>query len=68
MHPELASYYDLSVYLDIDAEYQKKRILKRNSPQFAKLFFERWIPMETVYFSETAVMERCDLVIPIVEE
>ena len=68
MHPELASYYDLSVYLDIDAEYQKARILKRNSPQFAKLFFERWIPLENVYFSRTGAKDRCDLVIPVVAE
>ena len=68
MHPELASHYDLSVYLDIDAEYQRARILKRNSPQFARLFFDRWIPMETAYFSETGARARCDLVIPIVDE
>lgn len=68
MHPELASYYDFSVYLDIDAEYQKARIFKRNSPQFAKLFFEKWIPMENVYFSETGAKERCDLVISVLAE
>ena len=68
MHPLLADQYDLSVYLDIDDEYQSARILKRNSPQFAKLFFERWIPMERVYFSETRAKDRCDLIIPISAE
>lgn len=68
MHPDLASHYDLSVYLDIDPEYQRTRILRRNSPQFATLFFEKWIPMETVYFSETGARERCDLLVRIFNE
>jgi uridine kinase len=65
MHPSLAPYYDLSVFLDIEPEYQRERILKRNSPQLAKRFFEEWIPMEREYFAKTKVANRCDLVIKI---
>ena len=61
MHPELAEYYDLSVFLDIGAEYQMERILKRNSQTLAKRFFEEWIPLENLYFAEMRVRERCDL-------
>ena len=61
MHPELAEYYDLSVFLDIGAEYQKERILKRNSEKLAKRFFEEWIPLENIYFSKMCVKERCDI-------
>ena len=68
MHPELAPYYDFSVYLDIDSAYQRTRILKRNSPQYATFFFERWIPMENLYFSKTSAKERCDLSFLIAEE
>ena len=46
MHPEFGKYYDLAVFLDISKEKQKERILKRNSPEFAKRFFEEWIPLE----------------------
>ena len=51
MHPELSQYYDLSVFLDISEEFQKKRIEKRNTPPFVKRFLEEWIPMEIKYFS-----------------
>ena len=63
MHPELAGYYNFSVFLDITPEFQKKRIMKRNSPQFAERFFTEWIPMEHVYFDTMKVKERCDMVI-----
>ena len=65
MHKELAEFYDLSVFLDIEPEYQRKRILKRNSPPIAKRFFDEWIPMEREYFSKTDVANRCDMVIKI---
>jgi len=65
MHPELSGYYDLSVFLDISPELQKSRILKRNSPDMAKMFFERWIPLEKVYFEKMNVKDRCDMVIEI---
>ena len=67
MHPALAPYYTLSVFLNIDSAYQQARILKRNSPAFAKRFFEEWIPLEQRYFSQTQIRERCDLTLPIEE-
>ena len=67
MHPALAPYYTLSVFLNIDSTYQQARILKRNSPAFAKRFFEEWIPLEQRYFSQTQIRERCDLTLPIEE-
>ncbi len=65
MHPELESFYDLSVFLDIDPETQRQRILKRG--ERAEMFFTRWIPMEKRYFDELNVKERCDIVIKIKE-
>lgn len=67
MHPELAEYYDLSVFLDITPELQKARIRKRNSPELAKRFFTEWIPMEQRYFEYRKVKENCDTVIPVTE-
>jgi pantothenate kinase len=66
MHPMLEKYYDFSIYLNITPELQKTRILKRNSPHFAKRFFEEWIPLENKYFSETNIEKRCNLVINII--
>lgn len=65
MHPELADYYDFSVFLDISPDLQRERIMKRNSPQAAEMFFEKWIPLENKYFSETNIKERCSLSIKI---
>lgn len=63
MHPELSSFYDLSVFLDIDPETQRERIRKRNEPPLAERFFKEWIPLENRYFETTATPNRCDWVI-----
>lgn len=63
MHPKLAEYYNLSVFLDIPSQLQEMRIRKRNSPDMAERFFKEWIPMEHQYFEKLRVKERCDMVI-----
>lgn len=65
MHPELAEFYDLSVFLQIDSELQRQRILHRNGPELAQRFFTEWIPMENAYFQETNIKKRCDITLPI---
>ncbi|MBQ4561700.1 MAG: hypothetical protein IJA55_05165 [Clostridia bacterium] len=64
MHPYFGEYYDLSVFLDIAPELQRARILKRN-PQMADRFFNEWIPLERVYFSELDIPKKCDIIIDI---
>ena len=65
MHPSFERYYDLSIFLNIDPVYQKERILARNSPSFAKRFFEEWIPFENLYFAKMKIKERADIVFSI---
>jgi uridine kinase len=60
-HPSFERYYDLSIFLDIAPKHQKERILKRNSPQFAKRFFDEWIPLENKYFTHTEIKKRADV-------
>ena len=67
MHPSLSGHYDLSVFLDISPELQRKRILKRNSPNMAERFFNEWIPLEKTYFSKMQVAEHCDISVLISE-
>lgn len=64
-HPAFSDYYGLSVLLDIDPDYQRNRILARNSPWFAERFFNEWIPLENRYFEGTDIKKRTDLIIPI---
>ncbi len=65
MHPELAGYYDLSVFLEIDPALQRERILKRNTPAQAERFFNEWIPLERRYFEATDASARCDLILAV---
>ena len=58
MHPAFGKYYNFAVFLDIDPDCQRERILKRNSPSLAKRFFEEWIPLENRYFKETDIRQR----------
>ena len=67
MHPDLAPHYDLSVFLDVTPDLQKKRIQTRNTPDMAERFFNEWIPLEHRYFEGLNVKARCDMVIEIKE-
>ena len=67
MHPYFSEYYDISVFLDISSELQKKRIEKRNTPQMATRFFNEWIPLENKYFDKTQIKERSDISVSICE-
>lgn len=66
-HPYFGRYYDISVFLDIAPDVQKKRIEVRNSPVLARRFFEEWIPLENTYFEKTSIKERSDLIIPVTD-
>lgn len=61
-HPAFSKYYDFSVFLDIDSEKQKERVLNRNGEKLAKRFFDEWIPFENKYFSGTDIKKRSDLI------
>lgn len=65
MHPYFGKYFNLSLFLDITQEYQKERILNRNSVTFANRFFEEWIPLENKYFSVEKIEERCDMTVKV---
>ena len=65
LHPAFGDYCDLSVYLDIDPEQQRSRIMKRNSPAFAQRFFNEWIPLENRYFTETDIRARVHMTVPV---
>lgn len=65
MHPELSALYDLSVFLAVSPETQRRRILQREPSFKQQLFFRQWIPMENRYFQTFSIPERCDLRIEI---
>ena len=61
LHPALEPYYDLSVFLEISPESQRRRVLERNGPEWGQMFFDRWIPLENTSFQATRTAERCTL-------
>ena len=67
MHPLLAEHYDLSVFLRISPELQRRRITKRNGPEMAERFFTLWVPLELAYFEAMDPALRCDLVLEVEE-
>ncbi len=67
MHPDLAPYYDFSLFLDIRPDLQRRRILQRNTPEQAQRFFQRWIPLEQRYFQALDVPGRCSMILPVAD-
>ncbi len=63
LHPALREFYDLKVFLEVDQDTQKARILRRNGPEKLHIFVERWIPLEQRYFAACGVRECCDIIL-----
>ena len=61
----LWKYYDLHVFLDVDAEVQIERIKARNGAEAAKRFEDMWIPLEEAYFARSRVQEKCEFIFKI---
>jgi len=51
--------YDLTVFLTLSPEEQRARLLRRNGPA-AAIFFDRWIPLENMYFAAEQPEKYCD--------
>lgn len=61
MHPELRGAYDLSVFLAVDEQTQRQRILLRNGPKMLARFESEWIPLERRYFEHFDIPAACTL-------
>ena len=60
-HPELVSFYDLTIFLTVSPEEQMRRILIREGKEKAEIFRTKWIPLEEQYFSAFRIAELCHL-------
>jgi len=62
MHPVFSSeIYDITVYLQVDEEEQKRRLLSRN-PFLYERFINEWVPMENKYFGHFKIADKCEFV------
>lgn len=62
-HPELRAFYDMTVFVTVDKETQRLRILERNGEEKLKAFEEKWIPLEERYFEEYTSEYTADVVV-----
>jgi len=49
-HPLFLNFYDLKVFLTVEAKEQLERIKNRNGEKVGRVFQEKWIPLEENYF------------------
>lgn len=59
-HPALWDFYDIHIFLDVNADEQLRRISRRNGVEAVSQFRERWIPLEEKYFAAYQIRERCE--------
>jgi len=60
-HPIFGEYGDIKVFCDVDPKEQMKRIEKRNGAEMARIFEQRWIPLEERYFEVYKVFSKADV-------
>ena len=63
LHPELAEFYQCTLFLTVPPAVQHARILRRNGAEQAQTFFRRWIPMEEHYIQALRPDRRADFLL-----
>lgn len=63
-HKALFPYYDLTVFLSLPPQKQMGRIIARDGEEYAKVFAEKWIPLEKQYFTFRKLESVCDFSFP----
>lgn len=61
-HPKLTHLYNLKIFVDVNPEEQRKRVLIREKNN-AEAYFSRWIPLEEDYHKKFDVCAKCDVYI-----
>lgn len=62
LHPDLRGHYDLTLFVDIDPDEQRRRLEARN-PRMLQRFIDEWIPLEERYFDAFDVRAAADIVL-----
>jgi uridine kinase len=56
LHPSLQHLYDLKIFMDVPSDIQAQRIKDRDG-DYAQVFFDKWIPLEELYFKELDIQQ-----------
>lgn len=60
-HPAFGAYATVRIFCDISPDEQMRRIRARNGEDMARIFAQRWIPMEHTYFDTFRIREQADM-------
>jgi len=63
LHPLFQEFYDFTVFIDIDRDTQKQRILERSNEFMLNRFCQEWIPLEDKYFEQLRIRDIVDLTV-----
>lgn len=63
LHPAFGEYYTTSVFMQIDPDLQRHRILERDGNFMLERFLHEWIPLEKEYFSKCKIPQRCEFIL-----
>lgn len=63
LNKSLGGYYDLKLFVNVDSDEQMTRIIKRDGIEKAKVYKDKWIPLEENYFKAYDLMNNCDTVL-----
>lgn len=58
--PALDGYYGYKIFLTLDEQTQRARLLEREGEEKLPMFLSRWIPTEEKYFAACSVRQRTD--------
>ena len=61
-HKNLRQLYDLRIFLQVDPQTQMERIIRRSGEEKARVFQDRWIPLEENYFRTLDIRQYADLI------
>jgi uridine kinase len=62
-HPSLGEYMDMRIFADITPDEQLRRLEIRNGAEAAKIFAEKWIPLEEAYIEAFQIKEKAQKII-----
>jgi uridine kinase len=63
MHPRLTGKYDITIFVDVEKEEEKRRILERNGLEMLPIFENKWIVLEDYYIEHYHIKEQCEFIL-----
>lgn len=63
LHPALAGYSGLHLFLTCNPDVQLARLTSREAPEQLARFQETWIPLEEAYFTDLHIPDQCDVTV-----